>query len=96
MTTDGLDSRRPFTLPSTGDVIHYTPWRPVVDLTHLYQCPDCRSSNVLVDYKTGDYVCPDCGRVLDGVILDGGVDVNRLPTKTYSRVHHYSERDKQW
>lgn len=60
MTTDGYyyPERNQFTRILTGDVVHYAPWRPVVDLTHLYQCPDCSSSNVLVDHKTGDYVCP--------------------------------------
>lgn len=28
--------------------------------------------------------------------MDQAIDVCRLPTKTYVRVHHFSERDKQW
>lgn len=68
----------------------------VVDLDGCWMCPDCRKSSVVVDYTTGDYICNECGRVICDKIMDGAIDVCRLPTKTYVRVHHFSERDKQW
>lgn len=69
---------------------------PVVDLDGCWVCPDCRKTSVVVDYTTGDYICSECGRVLSGSMLEGALDIYRLPTKTYVRVHHFSERDKQW
>jgi transcription initiation factor TFIIB len=41
-----------------------------MDLTNVTECPECKDSNVIENYSSGDLVCQDCGLVVGDRIID--------------------------
>lgn len=76
-TSSGQDSN-PYKVHSSTQTPLVTNWLPTrpppfqpVNLTH---CAECQSSDVIEDWKQGEYVCRACGLVQSATVFDTGAE----------------------